>query len=88
MSLIGIIIISVVNFFIGSSTLMYIISAVSVLIFAGLTAYDVQRLKRMYESAAMAPELYEKVAIMGALSLYLDLINLFLNLLRLFGRRR
>ena len=88
MALIGLIIISLVNFFIGSSTLMYIISAVSVLVFAGLTAYDVQRLKRMYASVAMSPDMYEKVAIMGALSLYLDLINLFLNLLRLFGRRR
>jgi FtsH-binding integral membrane protein len=88
MSLIGIILVSVVNIFIGSSTLMFVISIVSVFVFAGLTAYDVQRLKRMYESVAMAPEMVEKVAIMGALSLYLDLINLFLNLLRIFGRRR
>jgi FtsH-binding integral membrane protein len=88
MALIGIIVISAVNFFIGSSTLMYVISGISVLVFSGLTAYDVQRLKRMYESAAMSPEMYEKAAVMGALSLYLDLINLFLSLLRLFGRRR
>jgi FtsH-binding integral membrane protein len=88
MSLIGIIIVSVVNYFIGSTSLMYVISFVSVFLFSGLTAYDVQRLKRMYESAAMSPEMYEKVAIMGALTLYLDLINLFLNLLRIFGRRR
>jgi FtsH-binding integral membrane protein len=88
MSLIGIILVSLVNFFIGSETLMYVISIVSVIVFSGLTAYDVQRLKKMYESAAMSPELVEKVAIMGALSLYLDLINLFLNLLRIFGRRR
>ena len=88
MSLIGIILISVVNFFIGSTTLMYVISIISVFVFSGLTAYDVQRLKKMYESAALSPEMYEKVAIMGALSLYLDLINLFLSLLRIFGRRR
>ena len=88
MSLIGIILISVVNFFIGSTTLMYVISIISVFVFSGLTAYDVQRLKKMYESAALSPDMYEKVAIMGALSLYLDLINLFLSLLRIFGRRR
>lgn len=88
MSLIGIILVSVVNYFIGSTTLMYVISIVSVFVFSGLTAYDVQRLKRMYESAALSPELVEKAAVMGALTLYLDLINLFLSLLRIFGRRR
>lgn len=88
MSLFGIIIMSVINIFIGSSSLMYIISFVSVLIFSGLTAYDMQYLKRMYESNSFSPEQYEKIAIFGALKLYLDLINLFLNLLRIFGRRR
>ncbi|SHI23520.1 hypothetical protein SAMN02745823_03731 [Sporobacter termitidis DSM 10068] len=88
MSLFGIIIVSLVNIFIGSSTLMYVISFVSVLVFSGLTAYDMQYLKQMYHSTSLTPEMYEKIAIMGALRLYLDLINLFLNLLRIFGRRR
>ncbi len=88
MSLFGIIIMTVVNIFIGSSSLMYIISFVSVFVFSGLTAYDIQALKRIYESASLTPEMYEKVAILGALRLYLDLINLFLSLLRIFGRRR
>jgi FtsH-binding integral membrane protein len=88
MSLFGIIIMSVVNIFIGSSTLMYVISFVSVLVFSGLTAYDIQALKRIHESAEFSPEMYEKVAILGALKLYLDLINLFLSLLRILGRRR
>ena len=88
MSLFGIVIVSVVNIFIGSSTLMYIISFISVFVFSGLTAYDMQALKRIYDSASLSPEMYEKVAILGALKLYLDLINLFLSLLRIFGRRR
>lgn len=88
MSLFGIIIMSVVNIFIGSSTLMYVISFVSVLVFSGLTAYDIQALKRIHESAEFSPEMYEKVAILGALKLYLDLINLFFSLLRILGRRR
>lgn len=88
MALFGIIIASLLNFFIGGSTLMYIISFISILVFSGLTAYDMQYLKRMYESNSLTPEMYEKVAIMGALKLYLDLINLFLSLLRIFGRRR
>lgn len=88
MSLFGIIIVSVINMFIGSSSLMYVISFVSVLVFSGLTAYDMQALKRMYESGSFSPEQYEKIAIFGALKLYLDLINLFLSLLRIFGRRR
>ncbi|NMA25336.1 MAG: BAX inhibitor (BI)-1/YccA family protein, partial [Clostridiales bacterium] len=54
----------------------------------GLTAYDIQALKRIHESAEFSPEMYEKVAILGALKLYLDLINLFFSLLRILGRRR
>jgi FtsH-binding integral membrane protein len=88
MSLFGIVIAALINVFIGSSALMYVISFISVLVFSGLTAYDVQYLRKMYQSTNLTPEMYEKIAIMGALKLYLDLINLFLNLLRIFGRRR
>jgi FtsH-binding integral membrane protein len=88
MCLFGFIIALVLNLFINSSPFMYIVSFIGVLIFSGITAYDMQRLKRMYESSAFSPEQYEKIAVYGALQLYLDLINLFLNLLRLFGRRR
>ncbi|UOO38247.1 Bax inhibitor-1/YccA family protein [Oscillospiraceae bacterium CM] len=88
MGLFGIIIASLINLFIGSEMLMYLFSFVAVLIFSGLTAYDMQWLKRVYESGGLTPEQYEKFAIIGALKLYLDLINLFLNLLRIFGRRR
>jgi FtsH-binding integral membrane protein len=87
MGLFGIIIASVVNIFLGSSMLGFVISAVGVLVFAGLTAYDTQKIKDMYleaDSAATA----SKKAIMGALNLYLDFINLFLMLLRFFGDRR
>ncbi|MCB0771488.1 MAG: Bax inhibitor-1/YccA family protein [Flavobacteriales bacterium] len=86
--LIGIIIASVVNMFLGSSTMDYIISIIGVVVFTGLTAYDVQKLKRMGEQVATGTETAQKMALMGALSLYLDFINLFLMLLRLFGGRR
>jgi len=85
--LIGIIIASVVNMFLGSGTMDYIISILGVIIFTGLTAYDVQKLKRMGGVVATGTETAQKMALMGALSLYLDFINLFLMLLRLFGRR-
>jgi uncharacterized protein len=85
--LIGIIIASLVNFLIGSSTMSYVISLIGVVIFTGLTAYDMQRLKVMGEQVAAGTETAQKMAIMGALHLYLDFINLFLLLLRLFGRR-
>ncbi len=86
--LIGIIIASVVNIFILKSGMMdMIISIIGVIIFTGLTAYDMQRLKRMGEQVAMGTEVAQKMVLMGALSLYLDFINLFLMLLRLFGRR-
>jgi len=85
--LIGIIIASVINWFIGSSTMDYIISIIGVVVFTGLTAYDVQKLKRMGETVENGTEGAQKMALMGALSLYLDFINLFLMLLRLFGRR-
>lgn len=88
MALIGIIIAMVVNMFLGSSTMDYIISCLGVLIFTGLTAYDVQKLKRIGSGAEYGTESTNKLAIMGALSLYLDFVNLFLFLLRLFGDRR
>jgi uncharacterized protein len=87
MGLIGIIIASLVNLFLQSSALYFAISVIGVLIFVGLTAYDTQRIKEMYW-AGDAAIVAGKKAIMGALTLYLDFINLFLMLLRLFGDRR
>jgi FtsH-binding integral membrane protein len=86
MGLIGLIIAMVVNIFLQSSALEFAISAVGVLIFVGLTAWDTQKIKESY-SASYGAEVLAKGAIMGALSLYLDFINLFLMLLRLFGNR-
>lgn len=88
MALIGVIIASVVNFFMQSEGLDYIISIAGVLIFVGLTAYDVQKLKRIGSGIEFGSESANKLAIMGALNLYLDFVNLFLFLLRLFGDRR
>ena len=87
MGLIGIIIASVVNLFMRSGTMDYIISFIGVLIFTGLTAYDVQKLKRIGSTIGHEDERTRKVTIMGALTLYLDFINLFLFLLRFFGNR-
>jgi uncharacterized protein len=87
MGLFGIIIASLVNIFLGSSMLQWVISVVGVLVFAGLTAYDTQRLKSEYIYGAMEGEVMEKSAIMGALSLYLDFLNLFTMLLQLLGQR-
>ncbi|MCX7729220.1 MAG: Bax inhibitor-1/YccA family protein [Bacteroidia bacterium] len=85
--LIGIIIASIINFFMKSSAMDYIISIFGVIIFTGLTAYDVQKIKLLsYESDGSV--MYRKLGIMGALNLYLDFINLFLYLLRLFGNKR
>jgi hypothetical protein len=87
MGLFGIIIASVVNIFLKSSGLDWMISVIGVLVFAGLTAYDTQRIKEMYDvndDGAVAG----RKAVMGALSLYLDFINLFIMLLRLIGDRR
>lgn len=88
MGLVGIIIASFVNWFVGSSQLDYIISFIGVLIFTGLTAYDVQKLKRIGNSVDMAGETAHKLTILGAVTLYLDFINLFLFLLRFLGNRR
>ncbi len=87
MGLIGIILAMVVNFFLHSSTLDYIISIIGVLVFTGLTAYDVQKLKRIGTVQADVAGT-RKMSIMGALTLYLDFINLFLFLLRFLGDRR
>ena len=87
MGLIGIIIAMIVNIFLQSGMLSFIISCVGVLVFVGLTAYDTQRIKEMYY-ASDHPEISGKKAIMGALKLYLDFINLFIMLLHLFGQRR
>ena len=87
MGLIGIIIASVVNIFLKSSMMYFVISILGVLIFVGLTAYDTQKIKNMYSSSDTG-ELMGKKAVMGALTLYLDFINLFIMLLRLFGQRR
>jgi len=87
MGLIGIIIASLVNIFLKSSMMYFVISILGVLIFVGLTAYDTQKIKNMY-SATDSGELIGKKAVMGALTLYLDFINLFIMLLRLFGQRR
>ena len=86
MGLIGIIIASVVNIFLASSALEFAISVIGVLVFVGLTAYDTQNIKSMYVESDGAAVVTKK-AIMGALRLYLDFINLFLMLLRLFGNR-
>ena len=87
MGLIGIIIASVVNLFIGSSALQFAISVIGVLVFVGLTAYDTQTIKNMYY-AGDSESVGSKKALMGALRLYLDFINLFIMLLQLFGQRR
>lgn len=88
MFLVGIIIASIVNWFLQSSQLDYIISFIGVAVFIGLTAYDVQRLKRIGAGIEYGDASANKMVIMGALSLYLDFINLFLMLLRLFGSRK
>ncbi len=88
MGLVGIIIASIVNIFMQSSLLYTTISFLGVLIFAGLTAYDTQKIKEMYLSAASGEEVAKKTSIIAALRLYLDFINLFIFLLRLLGDRR
>ena len=86
MALIGLIIASVVNIFTHSSTLDWIISIAGVIIFVGLTAWDTQQIKRMAQ--VMPADQIGRLATLGALSLYLDFINLFLYLLRFFGSSR
>lgn len=88
MGLVGLIIASLVNIFLKSSALEFAISIIGVLVFIGLTAYDTQRIKEMYYQAAGHAEMTSKMAVMGALNLYMDFINLFIMLLRFFGERR
>ncbi len=88
MGLIGVIIASIVNIFMNSSALGYALSYITVFIFAGLTAYDTQNLKSMYYANSVTEDGENRGAIAGALSLYLDFINMFMALLRLFGDRR
>ena len=89
MGLIGIIIASIVNIFLKSSAFQFVISGIGVIVFVGLTAYDSQKLKLMGESAPYDDALaIRRGTILGALTLYLDFINLFLMLLRFFGQSR
>jgi uncharacterized protein len=87
MGLIGIIIASLVNFFFNSPQIYWLITYVGIIIFVGLTAYDAQKIKEMAYAGFSGAEMERKGAVIGALRLYLDFINLFLLLLRLFGRR-
>jgi FtsH-binding integral membrane protein len=87
MGLIGIVIASLVNLFVGSTALQFAISVIGVIVFTGLTAWDTQRIKEMYVENLGASDI-GKMAVMGALTLYLDFINLFMMLLQLFGQRR
>lgn len=84
MGLIGVIIAALVNLFLQSSALQFAVSVIGVLVFTGLTAYDTQRIKTLYDEGA-GTEAMSKLAVMGALSLYLSFINLFMLLLSLFG---
>jgi FtsH-binding integral membrane protein len=86
--LIGLVVASVINMFLRSDSLQYILSFIGVAVFTGLTAYDVQKLKRIGAGIEQGDASGKKLALMGALSLYLDFVNLFLYLLRIFGRRR
>lgn len=90
MGLIGIVLASVVNIFLGSSMISWVISGLGVIIFTGLTAYDVQKITQMGAAGIMdqGEAAIHKVAILGALTLYLDFINLFLSLLQFLGNRR
>jgi FtsH-binding integral membrane protein len=85
--LIGLVLASIVNLFLNSGPLSFVISAIGVLVFAGLTAYDTQKIRLMYDTRD-GTEIAAKKSIMGALTLYLDFINLFIYLLRFLGDRR
>ena len=88
MALIGVIIASLVNIFLKSEMLYWVVSYVAVVVFVGLTAYDTQKIKQMLVEYGEVDEMGYKLALFGALTLYLDFINLFLYLLRIFGDRR
>jgi hypothetical protein len=86
MGVVGLFVASILNMFLQSGPLGFVISLVGVLLFAGLTAYDTQRTKSLYAQVAGTSD-EQRVTIMSALSLYLDFINMFLFILRLFGNR-
>lgn len=88
MALLGLVIASIVNIFMKSEAIMWVLTYAGVLIFVALTAYDTQKLKKMAEQFAGNEEATKKFAIFGALTLYLDFLNLFLYLLQIFGKRR
>ncbi len=88
MGLIGLMIASLVNIFLKSSAFEFAISLIGTLVFIGLTAYDAQRIKQTYYQVAGDSEMTSKMAVVGALNLYMDFINLFIMMLRLFGDRR
>jgi FtsH-binding integral membrane protein len=89
MGLVGIILASIVNIFLKSPTINFVVSAIGVIVFVGLTAYDTQKLKVMGETAPLDDSLaIRRGTILGALTLYLDFINLFLMLLRFLGQTR
>ena len=88
MGLFGIIIASLANLFLGNSTVDYVVSIIGVVVFTGLTAYDTQKIRNMNVIGDEGTSEDTKESILGALTLYLDFINLFLEMLRLFGRRR
>lgn len=88
MALLGIVLATIVNIFVGSSMLEMIVSYVGVVVFVGLTAYDSQKIKAMLYDADSTSEQSQKLALLGSLTLYLDFINLFLMLLRIFGNSR
>ena len=88
MALIGLILASLVNLFLQNSMFGWIVTYAGVLIFVGLTAYDAQKIKRLYLQMGGEMEINRKLSVLGALTLYLDFINLFLMLLRIFGGRR
>lgn len=88
MALVGIIIASIINFFVKSSSMDMILTYAGVLVFVALTAYDNQKIKRIGATVDPSSPFANKYAIYGALALYLDFINLFLHLLRIMGRRK
>ncbi|HEX8983101.1 MAG TPA: Bax inhibitor-1/YccA family protein [Ktedonobacterales bacterium] len=91
MALIGIIVASLVNFFLHSGVLMLIVSIISIVVFSGLTAYDTQWIKRQalsMSASASNTDVLHRIALLGAFRLFLDFVNLFLSLLRIFGRNR
>lgn len=88
MGLIGVILASIVNIFLKSPVLYWAVTYIGIAVFVGLTAYDTQKLKKIHEQGFQSGEMLKKMALLGALRLYLDFINLFLLLLRVLGRRR